>query len=113
MKKSTFTLTFSVLIGSASAMADAGKSSIEARLMALEQRLQAAEQRASMAEDRADAAEKQTREWLAAQQKTQTTAMQIEQRTATLEQKVSDNRGFAFHGYARSGLLMNPSAAKT
>ena len=113
MKKSTLTLTLGLLMGSGTALADSGKSSIEARLMALEQWLQAAEQRASMAENRADAAEKQTRELVAAQQKTQTTAAQVEQRTATLEKKASDNGGFEFHGYARSGLLMNNSAAKT
>lgn len=113
MKKSTLTLTLGLLMGSGTALADSGKKSIEARLMALEQRLQAAEQRASMAENRADAAEKQARELAAVQQKTQTTTAQVDQRTAKLEQKASDNGGFEFHGYARSGLLMNNSAAKT
>lgn len=59
MKKSTLTLTLGLLMGSGTAIADAGKNSIEARLMALERRLQAAEQRASMAENRAAAAKTQ------------------------------------------------------
>lgn len=47
-----------------------------------------------------------------AQQKTQTTTNQAKQRTARLEQKITDEDSLEFHGYARSGLLMNNSAAK-
>ncbi|MGY5955781.1 Carbohydrate porin [Kosakonia sp. BK9b] len=114
MKKSTLAITLGLILSSGSAWAaDPSTSSIEARLAALEQRLQAAEQRASAAETRAQAAEKQAQQLAAAQQKTQTTTTQVEQRTAKLEQKSSDEGGFEFHGYARSGLLMNNSAAKT
>jgi sucrose porin len=47
------------------------------------------------------------------QQKTQTTTAEVAQRTTQLEQKSSQEGGFEFHGYARSGLLMSDSAAKT
>ena len=58
MRKSTLAITLGLLMGSGSALAaEAGNSSIEARLAALEQRLQAAEQRATNAEKRAEAAE--------------------------------------------------------
>lgn len=114
MKKSTLAITLGLILSANAAQAaGAGTSSIEARLAALEQRLQAAEQRASAAETRAQAAEKQAQQLAAAQQKTQTTTTQVEQRTAKLEQKATDESGFEFHGYARSGLLMNNSASKT
>lgn len=113
MKKTTLAVTLGLLLGSAPAWGDASMSSIEARLAALEQRLQAAEQRANAAETRAEAAEKQARELAASQQQTRTAAAQVEQRTAKLEQKASDEGGFEFHGYARSGLLMNDSATST
>ncbi|HBI08973.1 MAG TPA: porin, partial [Franconibacter pulveris] len=113
MKKTTLAVTLGLLLGSGPAWGDASMSSIEARLAALEQRLQAAEQRANAAETRAEAAEKQARELAASQQQTRTAAAQVEQRTAKLEQKASDEGGFEFHGYARSGLLMNDSATKT
>lgn len=113
MKKSTLAITLGLLIGSGPVAAATASSSIEARLAALEQRLQAAEQRANAAENRADAAEKQAHDLAAAQQKNQATAVQVEQRTAKLEQNASNSGGFEFHGYARSGLLMNDSATKT
>jgi sucrose porin len=115
MKKCTLAITLGVLLGSNSAWAaDPSMSNIEARLESLEQRLQAAELRANAAENRAQTAEKQARQLAAAQQQTQTTTAQVEQRTSKLEQKTSsDASGFEFHGYARSGVLMNNSGSKT
>lgn len=114
MKKSTLAVALGLILSSGAAhAADPNLSSIEARLAAMEQRLQAAEQRAVAAESRAQVAEKQAQQLAAAQQKTEITATQVEQRTARLEQKASDEGGFEFHGYARSGLLMNNSASKT
>lgn len=114
MRKSTLAVTLGLLMGSGSALAaDAGTGSIEARLAALEQRLQAAEQRASDAEKRAEAAELQAKNLATEQQKTQTTTAEVAQRTTQLEQKSTQEGGFEFHGYARSGLLMSDSAAKT
>ena len=113
MKKSTIAITLSMLLGSGSAWANSDINSIEARLAAMEQRLQAAEQRANAAESRANAAEKQAQQLASAQQQSQAAATQVEQRTAKLEQKSTAESGFEFHGYARSGLLMNNSATKT
>ncbi|MGK9175056.1 carbohydrate porin [Yokenella regensburgei] len=114
MKKSTLAITLGLLMGSGSALAaDPGMNSIEARLAALEQRLQAAEQRATHAEKRAEAAELQAKNLAAEQQKTQTTTAEVAQRTTQLEQRSTGEGGFEFHGYARSGLLMSDSAAKT
>lgn len=113
MKKSTIAITLSMLLGSGSAWANSDLNSIEARLAAMEQRLQAAEQRANAAESRATAAEKQAQQLAQVQQQSQAAATQVEQRTAKLEQKSTAESGFEFHGYARSGLLMNNSATKT
>lgn len=120
MKKSILAISIGLLIGSQTAFADTDLTSIEARLAAMEQRLQAAEHRADIAEHRAEAAEQQVKNLAATQQKTQATvvqaqavAQQTQQRTARLEEKNNASDGFEFHGYARSGLLMNDSAAKT
>ncbi|MCW0313903.1 Sucrose porin [Pantoea ananatis] len=114
MNKKALAITVGLLMSAGPVLAaEPSMSSIEARLAALEQRLQAAEQRANAAENRAEAAEKQAQQLARAQQKSQATATQVEQRTAKLEQKASSEDGFEFHGYARSGLLMNSSATKT
>ena len=120
MKKSTLAVSLSTILLSTSVWADSSMSSIEARLAAMEQRLQAAEQRANAAETRAQVAEKQAlmaekqaQQLAAVQQQTQNSTAEVAQRTAKLEQKSADEGGFEFHGYARSGLLMNSSAAKT
>jgi len=120
MKKSTLAVALSLIFFSTSVWADSSMSSIEARLAAMERRLQAAEQRANVAETRAQVAEKQAhvaekqaQQLAAVQQQTQTSTADVAQRTAKLEQKSADEGGFEFHGYARSGLLMNSSATKT
>lgn len=86
---------------------------IEARLNALEQRLQQAEKRAKNAEIRAEIAEQQAQKLetrtLAAEEKT----VQVAKRTEKLESKTQSDNGFEFHGYARSGLLMNDSGTST
>lgn len=114
MKKSIIALTISALLGSSSVWAASDINSIEARLAALEQRLAAAEKRANTAENRAQAAEKKAQQLATIQQQHQTATAQVEQRTAKLEQSSSsEGKGFEFHGYARSGLLVNNSATKT
>ncbi|MDZ7280025.1 carbohydrate porin, partial [Pantoea eucrina] len=115
MKKSLLALSLSALFSTGSAWAASDMNAIEARLAALEQRLAAAEQRANVAESRAQAAEKQAQQLAAQQQQTQTATAQVAQRTTQLEQHSAsdESNGFEFHGYARSGLLMNSSAAKT
>lgn len=114
MKKNTLVMIIGLILSSGPVWATVpGMSNLEARLAALEQRLQTAEQRASDAESRAQAAEKQAQQLAAAQHDTQITTNQVERRTARLEQKTINDSGFEFHGYARSGLLMNNSAAKT
>jgi sucrose porin len=47
------------------------------------------------------------------QQKTQDSTQEVAQRTAKLEKKADEKSGFEFHGYARSGVIMNDSAAST
>ncbi|MDU7867809.1 MAG: carbohydrate porin, partial [Pantoea sp.] len=114
MKKSTIALALATLFVAVPVRAEPGLSTIEARLAALEHRLQVAEQRASAAEIRAEAAEKQAQQLATVQQQTPPAPTDVAQRSAKPELKPSaDAGGFEFHGYARSGLLMNSSAAKT
>lgn len=118
MNKTIIALTLSALFASGSASAATDMESIEARLAAMEKRLAAAEQRATTAEHRAQVAENQAQKLVIAQQQNQNATAQVVHRTAKLEQKSpnasnSEEGGFEFHGYARSGLLMNSSAAKT
>ena len=112
-KPKKLALMIAVLVGSVSMGAQADSKSIEARLAALEQRLQAAENRAQVAEQRAVVAEKQAQQ-LAVQQRTaEAAAESVSERTAKLESKADASSGFEFHGYARSGLLMNGSGSST
>ena len=124
MKISTLALALSATLTSGAVCAATDMSSIEARLAAMEKRLAAAEQRANVAEHRAEAAEKQAQQLAATQQQNQTALARVEARTAKALPAESTtpaapatrdgaNEGFEFHGYARSGLLMNSSAAKT
>lgn len=112
-KKSTLAVVITLLTGAASAHAQTDLSSIEARLIALEKRLQDAENRAQTAENRAESAEKKVEQLTTQQQKTQDNTQQVAQRTAQLEKKADEKSGFEFHGYARSGVIMNDSAAST
>ncbi|WP_105640792.1 carbohydrate porin [Cronobacter dublinensis] len=116
IRKSTLALTIGLLAGAPAAFADSNMTSIEARLAALEQRLQAAETRASAAESRAEAAERQARELAATQKKMQAAAQPVAASAAAPAApapQAANTDGFEFHGYARSGLLMSDSAAKT
>ncbi|WP_338511346.1 carbohydrate porin [Erwinia aphidicola] len=97
--------------------------SLEARLVAMEQRLQQAESRAADAETRATAAEQQVAHLQARTQAPLSTARQTDSAAApTPAEKPATNvaasaaalsEGFEFHGYARSGVIMNDSAAGT
>ncbi len=118
VNKTLIALTLSTLLASGSASATSEMQEIEARLAAMEKRLAAAEQRASVAEYRAQAAEKQVQKLATQQQQKQGVTAQVAQPTSRPEQKIpvsnkSEEGVFEFHGYARSGLLMNSSAAKT
>lgn len=112
-KKSTLAVLIALLAGTASAHAQMDLSTIEARLIAQEKRLQEAENRAKTAENRAESAEKKIQQLMTQQQKTQQTTQDVVQRTAKLETKADDKNGFEFHGYARSGLLMNDAASSS
>lgn len=112
-KKSTLAVLIALLAGTASAHAQMDLSAIEARLIAQEKRLQEAENRAKTAENRAESAEKKIQQLMTQQQKTQQTTQDVVQRTAKLETKADDKSGFEFHGYARSGLLMNDAASSS
>lgn len=112
-KQKKLALMIAVLVGSASLAAHADSRSVEARLAALEQRLQAAESRAQAAEQRAAAAEKQAQQLAVQQRTTEATTTAVAERTAKLENKADSSSGFEFHGYARSGLLMNGSGSST
>jgi len=97
--------------------------SLEARLVAMEQRLQQAESRAAVAETRATAAEQQVAHLQARTQAPLSTVRQADSAAAPTpaEQPATNvaasaaalSEGFEFHGYARSGLIMNDSAAGT
>ena len=112
-RKSTLAVLIALLTGAASAHAQTDLSSIEARLIALEKRLQDAENRAQTAETRAESAEKKVQQLTTQQQKTQDSTQEVAQRTAKLEKKADEKSGFEFHGYARSGVIMNDSGAST
>ncbi|CQI95487.1 sucrose porin [Yersinia rohdei] len=116
IKPSYLAVSMGFILSCAAPSALAASSSdrdIEARLNALEQRLQQAEKRAKNAEIRAEIAEQQAHKLetrtLAAEEKT----VQVAKRTEKLESKTQSDNGFEFHGYARSGLLMNDSGTST
>lgn len=116
IKPSYLAVSMGFILSCAAPSALAASSSdrdIEARLNALEQRLQQAEKRAKNAEIRAEIAEQQAQKLetrtLAAEEKT----VQVAKRTEKLESKTQSDNGFEFHGYARSGLLMNDSGTGT
>lgn len=116
IKPSYLAVSIGLILSCAATTTSAASSSdrdIEARLNALEQRLQQAELRAKNAETRAEIAEKQAQKLetrtLAAEEKT----VQVAKRTEKLESKTQSDNGFEFHGYARSGLLMNSSGTGT
>lgn len=88
-------------------------NSIEARLATMEKRQQDAESRASNAESRADSAERKVQQLTRQQQQTQVTTLQVAKRTTQLEEKAEWPGGFKFHGYARSGVILNDSVAST
>lgn len=98
-------------------------TSLEERLMAMEQRLQKAEDRATIAEQRAETAEKKIVRLETQQQKppaalpvaSSAPAQDTPAPAATAATTSTTNfaDGFEFHGYARSGLIMNDSAAGT
>lgn len=98
-------------------------TSLEERLMAMEQRLQKAEDRATVAEQRAETAEKKIVR-LETQQQKPSAALPVASSapaqdtpapaaTAATTSTTNFADGFEFHGYARSGLIMNDSAAGT
>ena len=112
-KKTTLAVLIALLTGATTVHAQTDISSIESRLAALEQRLKNAESRAQAAEARAKTAELQVQKLAETQQQNQLTTQEVAQRTVQLEQKSAENSGFEFHGYARSGLLMNDAASSS
>ncbi len=110
-KKRKLAILIALLTGTAAAHGQTDLNSIEARLAALEKRLQDAETRASTAESRAASAEQKVQQLTQQQQQTQATTQQVARRTTQLEEKAERPGGFEFHGYARSGVIMNDSAA--
>ncbi|MBS0847365.1 carbohydrate porin [Citrobacter sp. JGM124] len=107
------TVITAIFIGSVSLYAQADPMSVEARLTALEQRLHWAERRASMAEQRADAAERKTQQLVTQQGVNSAVTAPVAESTATPVNQSGSTRHFEFHGYARSGLLMNHSGSST
>lgn len=121
----------SALLVSQESVADTNLKEIESRLSSLEARLQQAEARAKDAERRADLAEKRVA--LLAQQSdkanNRTASIQpvasaplndtnssAQTTSAAPPAQVSEKPlldGFEFHGYARSGVIMNDSASST
>jgi sucrose porin len=111
-RKSTLAVLIALLTGAASAHAQTDLSSIEARLNALEKRLQDAENRAQTAENRAESAEKSSAAHHAAAKKPGHDSGSGSAYRQTGE-KADEKSGFEFHGYARSGVIMNDSGAST
>ncbi|CQH16001.1 carbohydrate porin [Yersinia enterocolitica] len=115
IKPSYLAVSIGLILSCAATSASAASSNvdIEARLNALEQRLQQAEQRAKNAETRAEIAEKQAQKLEARTLQAEEKTVQVAKRTEKLESKTQSDNGFEFHGYARSGLLMNSSGTGT
>lgn len=115
IKPSYLAVSIGFILSCAATTASAASSNvdIEARLNALEQRLQQAEQRAKNAETRAEIAEKQAQKLEARTLQAEEKTVQVAKRTEKLESKTQSDNGFEFHGYARSGLLMNSSGTGT
>ncbi|HHQ4695655.1 TPA: carbohydrate porin [Aeromonas veronii] len=104
MFKSKLALAVALGLGMSSplwaAQASVAGESVEARLAALEARVQAAEARAEAAESRASQAE--VKASAASEQ-----AQVANNRSQKVDEKTAGAQGFEFHGYARSGLLVN------
>jgi sucrose porin len=111
-RKSTLAVLIALLTGAASAHAQTDLSSIEARLIALEKRLQDAENRAQTAETRADSAEKK---FSSSPLSSKNPGQYSGSGSAYCQtgEKADEKSGFEFHGYARSGVIMNDSGAST
>jgi sucrose porin len=110
--KSTLAVLITLLTGAASAHAQTDLSSIEARLIALEKRLQDAENRAQTRKT----APSRRRKSPAAHHAAAKNAGHDPGSGSTYRQageKADEKSGFEFHGYARSGVIMNDSAAST
>ncbi|CAM3410219.1 MULTISPECIES: carbohydrate porin [Yersinia] len=114
IKPSYLAVTIGLILScSATSVTAASTSDIEARLNALEQRLHQAERRAQQAEARAEIAEKQAKKLEARTAQAEEKTVEVAKRTEKLESKTPAESGFEFHGYARSGLLMNSNGART
>src|SRR5476651_290961 len=131
MKPRYLAVAIGLILSGAAQGADPTTSAIEARLNALEKRLQLAESRAAKAEARATDAERQvkrletrtasneqkTLEVAKHAESTEKQTADIAKRTEVLANhsqiKESDGSGFEFHGYARSGIIMNDSGTST
>lgn len=111
-KKRKLAILIALLTGTAAAHGQTDLNSIEARLAATEKRLQDAETRASTAESRAASAEQKVQQLTQQQQQTRATTQQVAAHHST-GRKAERPGGFEFHGYARSGVIMNDSAAST
>lgn len=86
-------------------------TSLEARLAALEARVEAAETRSKASDLRAIAAEKKLKSL--SENQAAATPVTFRNLNPDSEEKNSIKEGFEFHGYARSGILLNGSATKT
>lgn len=131
MKPRYLAVAIGLILSSAAQGADISASAIEERFAAMEKRLQLAESRAAKAEARATQAEQQvkqletrtasneqqTRQVAKTAEITQQQTADVAKRTETLaadnNKNSSDNSGFKFTGYARSGVIMNDSATST
>ncbi|MCR9003433.1 carbohydrate porin [Rahnella perminowiae] len=131
MKPRYLAVAIGLILSCTAQGADISASAIEARFAALEKRLQVAENRAAKAEKRATEAEQQVKTLEARttsnEQQTRLVAKDVEttgQKTAEVAKRTetlvadnnknsSDNSGFKFTGYARSGVIMNDSGTST
>ncbi len=131
MKPRYLSVAIGLILSGAAQGTEPSASAIEARFDALEKRLQLAESRAAKAEARATDAERQvkrletrtasneqkTLEVAKHAESTEKQTADIAKRTEVLANhsqiKESDGSGFEFHGYARSGIIMNDSGTST
>jgi len=127
IRKSHLAIAIGLTLAGNTSYAETSLSSLEARLAAMEKRLQMAEKRTAAAEQRASDAEQnvvmlrqqaeKNQQNVAAlnqqAQQNQLATQQVTERTAAIENKTNVADGFEFHGYARSGLIMNDAASAT
>jgi sucrose porin len=111
-RKSTLAVLIALLTGAASAHAQTDLSSIEARLIALEKRFRMPK---TERKRQKPAQSRQRRKVSSSRHSNKNPGQHSGSGSAYRQtgEKADEKSGFEFHGYARSGVIMNDSGAST